>query len=130
MSDDTVNTGYTGSSKYEDSAICAISLADNVITIGDMISELKEEIDSMKKEFEELRADCIPESTRRIRGIMREMDFYKDEDDSDNKELPTLKTPEPEFMMEDDCDFDDDIELEDIGEIPFHPENYSGEFDD
>lgn len=129
MSDDEE---YIGSSKYEDSAICAISLADNVITIGDMMSELKEEIDKMKKEFEELRADCIPESTRRIRGIMREMEFYKDEDDSDNKDLPTLKTPDSDFMMEDDCDFDDniDIELEDIGEIPFHPENYSGEFDD
>lgn len=123
---------YTGVSKDEVSEICAVSLADNFITIEDMISELKEEIDGMKKEFEELRADCIPESTRRIRGIMREMEFYKDEDDSDNKELPTLKTPEPEFMMEDDSDFDDDIdiELEDIGEIPFHPENYSGEFDD
>lgn len=128
---------YTGSSLEENEILpnglfIANTVADQFTTLEDCINEIREEINIMKKDFDELRADCVPESTRRIRAIMREMEFYKDEDDPDKKELPTLKTSDPEFEMEEDDDSsnDLDLDLDDIGEIPFHPENYNGEFDE
>lgn len=112
----------------DNSAISAISVQDSISTVSDALKETEEklmkEINTMKKEFEELRNDCIPESTRRIR-IMRELEFFKDDS---SEELPTLKTPDTiESFEDDECDeYDLGYDaFDDLEEIPFNPDNFS-----
>lgn len=106
----------TGSVSFDptDSAICVVS---PITTTYDAISELRNEVSDMKKELDELKTNMVPEQQRRLQGVMRELDFLKDDayddneeyddDPSENDDLPILTLENTEY---DDSDFDRRIE--------------------
>lgn len=98
----------------------------------------------MRKEIDELKTNMIPEQQRRLQGVMRELNFLKDDadeedddiDSSENDDLPILTLENTEF---DDSDFDQKIEelsdfMESIGytgdgDIHINPEEFESSDD-